>query len=103
MEKLNHHQWHIFWVTCAVVAFAIVCRLWVLLPLYADSSVRASSQTLILATATREGWLLSGITIDDITDDHIRVLYRSYLRGEDPMSCHNISFTTGKSTSCDDF
>jgi|GEM_PF-964522 hypothetical protein len=102
MENLKHKQWHIFWITTLVVAFAILLRLWILLPLYTDLTMRNRTQALIQATAKREGWLLSGLRIERIEGDSIRLLYRSYIRGEDPQSCHNLHTSTGKLTPCDD-
>jgi len=103
MENVNKHQWLIFWITTVVVAFAIFVRLWVLAPLYTNPDLRSRTQTLIQATAKREGWRLSGVSIDRITGSNVRLLYRSYIRGTDPQSCHNLSLTTGTLTACDDF
>ena len=99
---LQKYQWLIFWLTCATVGFALMVRIWILAPLYVDPALRSRTQALIEATAKREGWLLSGVRIDAIHNDHLRVLYRSYLRGKDPILCHHISYSTGKLFSCVD-
>lgn len=103
MEKLNSHQWPIFWITVAVITFALACRLWILLPLYTDPALRSRTQTLIQATTKREGWLLSGVSIGAIDAEKIQLHYRSYVRGEDPISCYNVYFSTGLLSTCEDF
>ncbi len=100
---LTNYQWHIFWVICTTISVVLVLRLRILMPLYTNPDFRSRTQALIQATAAREGWLLSGISIDHISQDNTRLLYRSFLRGEDPQSCYNVSLTTGTLSSCDDF
>ena len=100
MENLNSHQWHVFWVTVLVITFALIVRLWTLIPLYTNPDLRSRTQALVQATAQREGWLLSGITINRITDDYLSVSYRSYIRGDDLITCHRIHFATGLLSSC---
>ena len=103
MENLKHKQWHVYGVTVVVIAFVLLVRLLALMPLYTDPAQRSRVQTLIQATANREGWLLSGVSIDRIKGDTVRLIYRSYIRGVDPQTCHNLSLTTGNLTTCDDF
>lgn len=98
---LQRYQWIIFWLLCTVVAFVLFLRILVLLPLYIDADLRSRVGTLIEATANREGWLLSGITINHILDDRIAIEYRSYFRGLDTKQCYYISFTTGSLSACD--
>lgn len=100
---LQRYQWIIFWLVCAAIAFVLAVRIWVLMPLYTDPALRSRTQTLIQATAKREGWLLSGVSISAIDTEKIQLRYQSYLRGEDPISCYNISFSTGLLSTCEDF
>jgi capsular polysaccharide biosynthesis protein len=101
MENLNKNQWLIFWITVVVIACVLMLRLWALKPLYTNPEMRNRVQTLIQATANREGWLLSGITIHQIQSDTVQLMYRSYVRGEDQISCHTLSLTTGLLSLCD--
>lgn len=99
---LQRLQWIIFWLVCAAIAFVLAVRVWTLVPLYTNPTLRSRIQNLIQATALREGWLLSGVSIDRIDNKSVRLLYRSYLRGEDPISCHNLSISTGYLSVCND-
>jgi len=79
----------------------VLCvQLYALSPLYADSALRSRTQVLLQATAAREGWLLSGVSIQSITDDTIRVMYRSYNRGNDSSECFVIDQKSGSLTLC---
>lgn len=99
---LKQYQWHIFWLTCGTIAVVLFVRLWPLLPLYTDPALRSRTQSLIQATALREGWLLSGVSIRHISDESVRVEYRSYHRGNDTVQCHTISQRTGALGLCND-
>lgn len=77
-------------------------RLWSLLPLYTDADLRSRTQALVQATAVREGWLLSGISIQEVHYDTVTVQYRSYVRGHDRTTCHSISQYTAKLSPCND-
>lgn len=101
MERLNSHQWHIFTAACVVTAFAISVHLWTLLPLYLDRDTRSSVGTLIEATAKREGWLLSGLSIDHIGKEYVELIYRSHYRGTDLLSCYQLRLSNGALLSCD--
>jgi hypothetical protein len=103
MENVNRHQWLIFWLTCVTVAAVLLIRLGPLLPLYTNADLRSRTQALIQGTAQREGWILSGLSIRKISGDNLQVLYRSYLRGRDPVECFGISLTSGQLSVCDDF
>lgn len=100
MENLNRKQWQIFEITCVVVLFVLVVRAWPLRPLYMDSELRSRVSVLVQATAKREGWLLSGVSIDRVSDKAVRLRYRSYLRGEDPVRCHDLHLESGTLHPC---
>ena len=100
MERLNRYQWHIFWVTQGVIGVVLCVQLFSLVPLYTDSAIRSRTQVLLKATAAREGWLLSGVSIERITDDTIWVVYRSYNRGDDTEECFVIDQKSGSLGLC---
>ena len=102
MHMTFTYQWILFWVTCCIIAIVLCVRLWVLLPLYTDSDVRHRTQALIQATALREGWLLSGVSIKHVSDESVQLEYRSYHRGRDTVQCYTISQRTGALGSCND-
>jgi hypothetical protein len=91
-----------FWVTCGVIGVVLSVQFYSLIPLYADSALRSRTQVLLKATAAREGWLLSGVSIKSVSDDAIRVTYRSYNRGEDNTECFDIDPKSGSLASCND-
>lgn len=97
---MQKYQWHIFWVVCGVVGFVLSVQLWRLSPLYLDASLRSRTQELIQATATREGWLLSGLVIKHVTQNSVQLQYRSYVRGEDTIDCYMLSLDSGTLSPC---
>lgn len=103
MESLSRYQWHVFWSSLAVIGALIVFRLSVLFPIYTNADFRGRVQTLIQATAVREGWLSSGLSIRRITDDSVELLYRSHQRGPDTVRCETLHLATGKLSPCENF
>jgi len=101
MERLNTQQWHIYWIACFTVFVALSVRLFPLLPLYTDIDLRAQVQSAVQSTAEREGWLISGVSIQHVSNDSIEVLYRSYFRGADSIECYAISLQSRSLSACD--
>jgi len=99
---LKKYEWFLFWLTCFTIAIVLCVRLWTLVPLYTDSALRSRTQALIQATAQREGWLLSGVSIQHISDESVQVHYRAYHRGRDDVQCYTISQRTGALGSCNE-
>jgi len=97
---LNKYQWHCFWIGCAVIAITLCVQLWRLSPLYRNHDVRNRTRVLIQATAAREGWLLSGLSITDVSEEHLRLAYRSHMRGTDTVTCYTLSITSGALSGC---
>jgi hypothetical protein len=102
MARLNTALWLLFWSACALIAFMLTVRLLVLRPLFIDSNGRERVQTLVTATADREGWLLSGISLQKITSNIVTLTYHEYHRGNDEESCYLLSLQDGVLTQCDD-
>lgn len=84
------------------IAFALSIRLWALMPLYTDAALRSRTQVILQATAEREGWLLSGVSIQKVSHDRIEIQYRSYYKGEDIITCYVIDPHTAILTLCND-
>jgi hypothetical protein len=97
---MQKYQWILFWLVCGAIAVVLSFRLLMLMPLYTDSALRSRTQVLLKATAAREGWLLSGVSIERITDENIRVVYRSYNRGRDTEECFVIDQKSGSLGLC---
>ena len=103
MEDVNKKQWQIFEISCAVVAFVLLVKLLPLIPLYMNPDLRTHVGVLVQATAKREGWLLSGLSIRNVSEDSVELLYRSHVRGTDPVQCHSLGLKTGKLFPCANF
>ena len=96
---MKKHQWLVFRFTLLTVGIVLASHMSALLPVYTFANVRTKILTLVTATAQREGWLLSGLQIQDITGG-TKIFYRSYLRGDDPLECHTIDYATGQLGPC---
>ncbi len=73
------------------------------MPLYTDLVLQKQVQEILQATAKREGWLLSGMSIRQVSPDAVDIFYRSYFRGSDTVECYSISYRTGSLATCDAF
>ncbi len=91
----------LFLVAAALIAAVLLVRIWPLLPLYTSASTRAAVQHTLQTVASREGWLLSDISLLSITQDRMRVLYAPHVRGDDPAHCFSLSLITSALEPCD--
>ncbi len=96
----KNHQLRIFWMVCFVCFLVLAKQISVVLPLYTDAAFRQRTRAILQATALREGWMFSGLSIRSINRDTAMLHYRSYMRGSDPVSCHLISFSSGTLSPC---
>lgn len=101
MESLSRYQWLLFAIACGLTAASLVVHVYPYIPLYLSSDLRNRTSTLIQATAAREGWVRSGLSIVQITDDTVTLQYRSHLRGTDPVQCYELQLRSGLLSSCD--
>lgn len=100
-NMFQKYQWILFWLTCGVIALVLCVRLWVLLPLYTNASLRGQAYIALTETIKQQGWLSSGVSIHHVSNDTVEVLYRSYMRGEDTIECHAIDLMSRSLSSCD--
>lgn len=92
--------WRAFWMTCVVIAFALIVRVWGIFPLYVHAATRERVKTTLEGTAAREGWLLSDLSVLRVTDNAVLLLRRAHLRGPDAYSCHHLNTYNGSLQSC---
>lgn len=82
---------------CVCVVFAIflilVPRVWSLRSLYLDRSVRLEVQSGFLRFREEQGWLLSDVQLLEVHHDGFRFLHREHVRGRDPVTCYEYTFT----------
>lgn len=69
-----------FWLLIACSFVFLVPRAWALRLLILDPQVRAQATTALQEIATREGWLLSDITLRSVASDHLGLLYAPHRR-----------------------
>lgn len=100
MENIRRYQWHVFGLFCTVTTLVLVLRMTAMIPLYANPELRSKASAIIQATVQREGWLNSGLTVRHISNDSAVLLYRSYIRGRDPVQCYIILFSDGSLNAC---
>ena len=100
MANLNRYQWHVFAASCIVTAAVLTWDFSIVLPLYLDPELKDRTSTLIHATTVREGWLKSGLTLVSVDDHQAILLYRSHIRGADPVSCHILQLPSGALAPC---
>ncbi len=73
-----------------------------LLPLYADADLRSRVEAAVTRTADARGWLLSGVGLRRVTDDRIRLMYRSYQFGPDTFTCLDVTLASLATQPCAD-
>lgn len=86
-----------------VAALLIGSRLSAQLPLYTSTDLRNQVQASITRTASEEGWLLSGVSIQEVHNDGVYVQYRDAVRGSDSIECHWIPFDASPFVPCEQF
>ncbi len=72
-----------------------------LLPLYTNTAVRNAAQSTLTTVADREGWLLSDILVQHVTNDALQVTHRRHIRGNDPEACYVITLKDASLHPCD--
>lgn len=84
----------LFCVLILLVAFlTLVPRMWSLRFLYLDHTVRSDVQSIMLRFREEQGWLLSDVQLLEVHHDGFRFLHREHVRGRDPVTCYEYTFT----------
>lgn len=94
------HFWNSFWGICVLIALAVAVRAWNLRLLYIDSVIREKVKTSLEAVSEREGWLISDMPVQKVTQDWIVIHYRQHVRGPDPRTCYYVAFDTHALSPC---
>ncbi len=89
-----------FLIVVFLMLLIFVPRAWRLRLLYLDSTVRASVQRTLQTVADREGWLLSGTLVEEVSRDHMRITHQDVHRGFSPVDCFDVSFADSSLTPC---
>lgn len=76
--------------------------LFAIAPLYLSSDMRDRVQTAVQTISEQEGLLLSGISIQEISLNSVRIVARAHYRGEDIDRCLDINLSTVTSTPCEE-
>lgn len=82
----------------AAMPFAV--RIMALGPMYVDPVLARTVESRVQEMATREGWLLSDIDLQWVTDESVTLLHRQHIRGPDPMSCFTLSLADASLAPC---
>ena len=92
-------QFSLFALLIILIAAFLGYRLWQLHPLYRNhDAIRASLTTV----AEREGWLLSGVEMQTVTDDAVTLIYHDRRRGQDVQTCFILRLADNSLVSCAD-
>ncbi len=75
-------------------AVPLCIHLIALLPLYADADLRSRVERAVTQTADAQGWLLSGVNLQRVTAERIRLAYRSYEFGPDTVTCLDVTLAS---------
>jgi hypothetical protein len=103
IEMMHPHNrlWAVFWVSCALIAAALVPRAWALRLLYTDADTRQRTRLAMEIVAKREGWILSDVQLREVRWSGLRIIHRQHTRGMDPETCYNFGFTDLVLRPCD--
>lgn len=85
----------------AIIAIILTWRIMNILPLFTNSDVRTAAKTTLTTVADREGWLLSDILVQNVTNEALQVTHRRHIRGNDFETCYVIAFKDASLHSCD--
>lgn len=76
-------------------------RIGTILPLFVDAHTRETVRSALVTVSAREGWLLSGITVEDVQPDAMRLTYRDRHRGADEATCRIVTLADSSLHPCD--
>lgn len=79
--------WGVFLIACLVIGLVLAWRTWPIRALYTDAQVRSQAQAVLQEATTEKGWLLSGVSFEEVRSGYLRVTYRQHTKGEDPREC----------------
>ena len=82
----------LFTATVITVGAVLCWRIANVFPLYMNATIRMETETTLRTVADREGWLLSDMIIEHVTEEGLLVTHRRHIRGNDPETCYVIGF-----------
>ena len=98
----NRYQLSAFVVIIATIGLMFFWRIGYLLPLYTNTTLRDEVRTSVTAVADREGWILSDILAQSVTEEEVRFIHREHLRGEDSETCFILTLNDSSLHPCDE-
>ena len=98
--NLRHLQLWSFLLALLIPGTIFLMQIKNILPLYTNSQTRNAVRTALTAVADREGWLLSNVSVREVTKDHIRLIYRDHHRGPDQETCSILMLTDNSLHPC---
>ncbi len=101
MNSLLRHQRIVFNALCLGIAVFLLWRILHILPLYKNSEQRETIRTALTHVAEREGWLLSNISIEEVTSDHLKLIVRNHHRGPDAEICTTVNLSDSSLHPCE--
>lgn len=76
------------------------CRLWSVRALLLDAHVRTETNDAFRALVAAKGWLLSDLDLQRVDALGFRVVHRVHLRGTDPSTCLDGTFSPPSLAPC---
>lgn len=95
-------QFRLFSTILFLIGIVILSHLWSLRLLYLDGDLRVRIQKHIEEVAEEQGWLLSDVSLNNVTRESVRILHRSHVRGPDPKECFVIPLDSFVMKPCND-
>lgn len=94
-------QHAVFLLALLVPGAVFSWRIGTIFPLFVDAHTREAVRSALVTVSAREGWLLSGITVEDVQEDTMRLTYRDRHRGTDEATCRIVTLADSSLRPCD--
>lgn len=101
MERIGFRH-RLFALLMILLTAAFLWKIWTLHPLYSNAAVRNDVHEALTSLADREGWLLSDISIREVTTDAVWFIHRQHHRGKDPEICYRMTLNDSSLHPCDE-
>ena len=86
-------QWLVFCAGCVLILCVEAAQLWAIRPLLAQGAVRAEAQKALQAITDREGWLLSDVELQSVSETGARIVHLPHGRHAEPGTCFDLTFS----------
>ena len=100
-RSLLRYQLQFFLLALLIPGAFFLWQIWHLLPLFTESQTRTAVRASLIQIASREGWLLSDVIVNDVRRDRVRFTLREHRRGRDPETCYALTLNDSSLHPCD--